>query len=128
MEENVIQINVGIMINVEVSLKKSHVCEKDYICNPFTCSCKNGKYLLSIMDDLGITYDEVIEPYNKETKTIPANFNEQKVICKTQAFYVLFAFLIITIALLIADSIYCYLIKYRAKQKHLLPFHDADNE
>ena len=35
-------------------------------------------------------------------------------------------FLLITIALLIAVSIYCYLIKYRAKQKHLflhsLPF------
>ena len=31
---------------------------------------------------------------------------------------ILLAFLLITIALLIAVSIYCYLIKYRAKQKH----------
>ena len=30
-------------------------------------------------------------------------------------------FLLITVALLIAFSIYCYLIKYRAKQKLLLP-------
>ena len=30
---------------------------------------------------------------------------------------------LLTIALLIAVIIYCYLIKYRAKQKHLLPFH-----
>ena len=37
-------------------------------------------------------------------------------------------FLLITIALLIAVSIYCCLIKYRAKQKHLLPFHDTNNE
>ena len=42
-------------------------------------------------------------------------------------FYILLAFLLITIAL-IAVSIYCYLIKYRAKQKHLLPFHDTNNE
>ena len=28
----------------------------------------------------------------------------------------------------IAVSIYCYLIKYRAKQKHLLPFHVTNNE
>ena len=32
------------------------------------------------------------------------------------------------IALLIAVSIYCCLIKYRAKQKHLLLFHDTNNE
>ena len=29
---------------------------------------------------------------------------------------------------IIAVSIYCYLIKYRAKQKHLLPFNDKNNE
>ena len=56
-------------------------------------------------------------------KTIPTNFNEEKVTCKTQNFYIPLAFLLITIALLIAVSIYCYLIKHRTKQKHLLPFH-----
>ena len=40
--------------------------------------------------------------------------------------YVLLAFLLIAIALLIAVSIYCYLIKYRAK--NLLPFHDTNNK
>ena len=34
---------------------------------------------------------------------------------------------IITV-LLITVSIYCYLIKHRAKQKHLLPFHVTNNE
>ena len=29
MEKNVIQINDGITINVDVSVKKNHVCEKD---------------------------------------------------------------------------------------------------
>ena len=33
----------------------------------------------------------------------------------------------ITVALLIAVSIYCYLIKYRAKQNYLLPLHVKDN-
>ena len=52
----------------------------------------------------------------EETKTLPTNFNEKKANCKTQSFYILFVFLLITI-------IYCCLIKYQANQKHLLPFH-----
>ena len=36
--------------------------------------------------------------------------------------------MLITIALLIAVSIYCYFTQYQAKQKQLLPFHDTDNE
>ena len=105
-----------------------HVCEKDYIWNPSTCSCKNGKYLASIMDDSAFTYDELIESYNKKTKTIPTNFSEKKAIFKTQNFYILLEFLLITIALLIAVSIYCYLIKYRTVKKHLLPIHVTNNE
>ena len=42
-----------------------------------------------------------------------------------QNFYILLALLLITIALLIAVSIYCYLMKYRTKQKHLLPPHNT---
>ena len=61
--------------------------------------------------------DEVIESYNEETETIPTNFNEKKATCKMQNFYILLAFLLIVIALLIVVSIYFYLIKYRAKQK-----------
>ena len=56
------------------------------------------------------------------------NSNEKEAICKMQNFYILLAFLLITIALLITVSIYCYLIKYQAKQKHLLPFHHTNNE
>ena len=52
-----------------------------------------------------ITCDEIINT----TKTIPTNFNEK--------LYILLALLLITIALLIAVSIYCYLMQYRAKQK-----------
>ena len=64
------------------------------------------------MNDSTIICDEVIKSYDEEIKTIPANFDENKVTCKTQHFYILHAFLLITIALLIAVSIYCYLIKY----------------
>ena len=28
--------------------KNHHICEKDYIWNPATCSCKNGKYVAGI--------------------------------------------------------------------------------
>ena len=80
------------------------------------------------MDYSTIMCDEDIESYNEETKAVPTNFNEKKATCKTQYFCILLAFLLIAIALLIAVSIYCYLIKYREKQKHLLPFHDRNNE
>ena len=80
------------------------------------------------MNDSVIPCDEVTESYNEETKAVPTNFNEKKATWKTQNFYILLAFLLITIALLIAISIYCYLIKYRAKQKHFLPFDITNNE
>ena len=66
------------------------------------------------MDDSAITCDEIIESYDEETKTIPTSFNEKKATCETLIFYISLAFLLITITLLIAVSIYCFLIKYRA--------------
>ena len=40
-----------------------------------------------------ITCDEVLESYDEEIKTlmkrIPKNFNEKKIACKTQSFYIL---------------------------------------
>ena len=45
----------------------------------------------------------------------------KNIICETKGFYIL-------LALLIAVSIYCYLIKYKAKQKHLLPFYVTNNK
>ena len=78
------------------------------------------------MEDLAIFCDEVIKSCSEEIKNIPTNFNNKKVTCETQTFYILFAFLLITIPLLIADSIYCYLMKYH--RKHLLPFHNTNNK
>ena len=57
MEEIVNQINGGIMINVDVRVKKRHACEKDYVQHPATCNCENGKYFASIMDDSAIMCD-----------------------------------------------------------------------
>ena len=92
MEQNVSQIIAGITINVDVSVKKHNVCEEDYVCNPVTCNCEKTKYLASIVDDSMIICDEVIKSYNEEIKTIPTNFNEKKVICNTQSFYILLEF------------------------------------
>ena len=110
MEEIIIQVIGEIMINIDVW-------------NPATCNCKNEKYLASIIDDSVVRCNEIAESYNEKT-----NFNERKATCKTQNLYISVAFLLITIALLIAVSSYCYLIKYRAKQKHLLPFNFTNNK
>ena len=109
MEENVIQINGGITIkNV---CKKRHVCEKKLCLESCYIICKNGEYSASIMDGSAIIFNEVIESYYKE-KTVPTNFDEKEATCKTPNFYILLAFLLMTIVLLIAVSIYFYLIKY----------------
>ena len=78
--------------------------------------------------------DEIIDMQaksnDKEPKTVPTNYNEKNITCKTQNFYILLTFLLITIVLLIAVSIYRYLIKYQAKQKqkHLLTFQVTNNK
>ena len=96
--------------------KKHDICEKYYIWNPATCSYENGRYLVNIIDRSVITCDEIIDTGKK---TVAKNFNKKKCI--------LVAFLKISIALLIAVSIYCYLIKYQIK-KHLLPFHVTNDK
>ena len=72
--------------------------------SPATYSCKNGKYLASITENSVIT------------------------ICETKILHILLASVLMTIVLFIALSVYCHLIKYRVKQKHLLPFHVANNK
>ena len=57
------------------------------------------------MDDSVILCDETID--TEETKTDPQNIT-----CNPQNVYILLAFLLISIAILIAVSIYYYLIKY----------------
>ena len=68
-------------------------------------------------------YHKKYKSYEEKIKTIPMNFNEKNITCKTQSFYILVAFLLITIVFLLAVSISCYLIKYWGK--NLLLFHDT---
>ena len=101
--------------------KKCHVCEKNNVWNPATCNCENGKYLTSVMDDSSIIFNEVIDAdadaedkakSNDEAKLYnKTNFNEKKATYNTQNFQkkVLLKFLLITIVLLIAVSIYLLL-------------------
>ena len=58
--------------------KKHNLSEKNYIWDPVTCSCKNGKYSANVMEDSGITCDGIIEPYDEKTKAVPTNFTEKK--------------------------------------------------
>ena len=90
MEENVIQINGGITINVDASVKNVMYGKKILLWNPASCRFKNCKHLANIMDDSVITCDEVIESCDIEAKTVP--FIMKKAY-KTQNFYILLAFL-----------------------------------
>ena len=56
------------------------------------------------MDNSAIMCDELIESYVKvslKDENDKTNFNEKKATCKTQNFYILLAFLLIIIGLLI---------------------------
>ena len=61
--------------------KKLNIWEIDYIWNPATCSCKNGKYLASTVGNSVIT---------RYAKTILTNFNEKNAACKIQNFTCIF--------------------------------------
>ena len=81
---------------------------------------ENSKYLAIIIDNSVITCHEIIGEV--ETKTVTINFDEKNIICETKCFYISLVFLLITIILLTAVSIYFYLVKYWAQQKHLLSY------
>ena len=82
MEEKLIQINVGITINVDVNVKNVIYMKKII----FGIQLWKLKYLASIMNDSAIICDEVIEPYN----TKPTNFNEKKKNAKLLYFVCIF--------------------------------------
>ena len=123
-EENVIQVNGGITIKVDVSVKNIYV-EKITL-----------GILLHAVAKMENTYQvfltiqllRVMKLLKKKQKQLQQIFMRkmQSLKQKNSIFYL--HFLLITIALLIAVSIYFYLIKYKAKQKHLLPFYVTNNE
>ena len=87
MEENVIQINGGITVNVDVSIKNVMSMEKVIF-----GKIENGKYLANIMYESVITCNEVIESFDQKAKTISTNFNEKRAAtCVILNFYILIA-------------------------------------
>ena len=59
--------------------KNYHTWKKDYSWNPSKCTCENGKYLKSNVDDSKIVYNEIIYAIDivstKMTNTIPKNMS-----------------------------------------------------
>ena len=100
------------------------MCAKNVIFGILHYICEDGKYLTTIFNNSVIMCDDIID----ETKTVLTNFNEKKATCKTQNFYILLGFLLITNVYLLAVSIYCYFIRYQAKKIHLFPFHGASDK
>ena len=42
---------------------KKHICEKDYVCNPATCNCENGKYYGWFNDYMWLSYKAILWRY-----------------------------------------------------------------
>ena len=82
MDENVSEINGGIIINVDANVKNIMYVKKIMF----------GILLHMIMKMENIYWEwwmiqslSVIKSYDKEIKTIPISFNEKEVTCKTQS-------------------------------------------
>ena len=65
---------------------------------------------------------------NKKQKQLQQILMKNHAICKPKTFYILLVFSLITVVLLIAVSIYCYLVKYQAKKIHLLPYYISNDK
>ena len=63
-----------------------NVCKKDYICNPATCSCKNGKYD-KIITDNSVTLCDEIKTGQKQFQKKPF---QEKVLKQISVFYLPF--------------------------------------
>ena len=103
-----------IVKNVTQILKNIACAKKIIFLIPATCSCKNGQYVGSIIEDSVVMYGETIQ----ERKTVATKSTSTKAVLTKFTltnFYILQAFLSITIALLTAVGTYCYLIKYQAE-------------
>ena len=123
-------INVNLMVKSVIQVKReiakmlmrvqkaSHIWKK--IFGILLHVAEKKFYLVSIIEDSVITCDEIIDA--EETVTVTTNLMKKKQRVK-QNFYILIAVLLITIALLIAFSIYCYMVKLKSKQNHLSAYY-----
>ena len=105
-------------------------CDKDHSLNPSTCICENNNYFKSVADTSVTKCNKIVivikNLSTKKTNSITANVTTTALInchsIKVRDCYILHAVLLIAITLLIAVSVCCYLIKYRAR--NLLPFYN----
>ena len=116
-------LNLSIF-NMLTGIKTFVIFGKNNIWNSATFSCENGKQLGNTIDDSVITCGEVRET----TKAVSTNFNEKKSKLQNKKNLYFTCFLSITIALLIAVRICCYLIKYKAKRNNLLSYYVTNNK
>ena len=115
MKENVIQVSGGITMNVDECKNIIYVKKIIFgILLHVVAKMVNIQLVLWMIQQLRLMKLQMPEANLniEKTKTVPTNFNEKNITCKTQNFYILLAFLVISIVLMIAVSIYCYLIKY----------------
>ena len=114
MVEDIIIFGVDMSSSVHIDNKKKVILIL-YVLFFFIC-------LFLIIDDSVITCDEIIDVEAKP-KTVPKN-----ILSEIKSFYISRDFLLVTISLLISVTTYCYLIKYKRKQKHFLLFYVTNNE
>ena len=77
MEQNVSQINSGIMINVDVCVKNILGKKIAFWVLLYVIVKMENIYLASIMDDSAIICEKVIKSYDEKIKSIPTSLNEK---------------------------------------------------
>ena len=94
------------------------MCKSVYFWNPPTSSCKNGKYARNNIGDSVVICDEIIDmtkpipTKSTSIKNVPTKCMSKIFLTKRASthFYMLLAFSFITTGILIAVSVYCYLV------------------
>ena len=122
---------------------QNSISAKDYIWNPAICSCENGEYLGSIINDSVITCDEIINAADSVSANVPANdtstvstnvistatlnFHNKKVGYKMEC-YILHTVLLKLILLFIIAIIGYRCAKHKSKQKKCWPINNIKME
>ena len=87
MVKNIIQIKIWNNNKCRCGCKnpRKNVCDKSYVWNTATCNCENSRHAENVIEDSGITCDEILETTKNNvtktglTKSIPTNFSKKRV-------------------------------------------------
>ena len=119
-------------MSVKIRKKTSYVWKKNYILNPSTGTCESCKIFLKYYWQFSnYVWWSCKSNKNLFNKSYSYKNNCNKSCSNSNCynkFYVLLAFLLSTIEVLIAVSIYYCFIKHRPKQTNLLPCRDTSNK